>query len=464
MKRRGRPSRKRAISSVVTRVVAGLVVLLCVLGVGPARAEEGAGAAPPVPSNAVSRVAGSLAAALASEGPVLVASTPLVSTEALPRAPALTGLLAAQLAGRLGGGARALAAPVTLAEGRLAARGFRALVLLSPSLEGGKLRVVADAYPVPANVWAAARDPEPGPTAHAFAEAPFDAELRTYLPPIPLAVHAVTRGRAFESDVLALACGDLDGDGASEIVTVGRRRVSVVRVREGRVVAQSSRPWPELAPVHPTPLREPIAFATLRPDGEGSVVDVGLTDRTRSVRLSSNESVVVELSALAVPMPSGAACLRRVGAELGGSLGPCAPSDGAPAVARLPERTDAVAAASFVGLDGVAVGVWATRTPSGEVTLMDLEGRAVKLPSAGAQLAFGDLDQDGDPELLTGLDVAAEKDAVRIVTWRRGPNVLEERARIPAAAGVQALAVCPPDGPGQAPFVVATADELWVVR
>ncbi|MEJ7733203.1 MAG: MMPL family transporter [Polyangiaceae bacterium] len=39
-----------------------------------------------------------------------------------------------------------------------------------------------------------------------------------------------------------------------------------------------------------------------------------------------------------------------------------------------------------------------------------------------------------------------------------------EVARLPAAAGVQALAVCPPDGPGRAPFVVATADEIWVVR
>jgi hypothetical protein len=40
----------------------------------------------------------------------------------------------------------------------------------------------------------------------------------------------------------------------------------------------------------------------------------------------------------------------------------------------------------------------------------------------------------------------------------------KEILRLPAAAGVQALGVCPPDGPARAPFVVATADEIWVVR
>lgn len=442
-----------------------VVALVFALAAPPVWAGEPAPPAPaprPAPTNAVARIAEQLAADLAGEGPVLVVSTPLGTADALPRAAALTALLATQVAGRLGGGARPFAAPLALAGARDAARGFRAFVVLSPVLEAGKLRVTADRYPVPASVWAAARDPEPGPVAHAFAEAPLDAELRSYLPPIPLVVSSVSRARAFESDVLALACGDLGGDGASEIVTVGRRRVSLVRVRGGRVVAELSRPWSELAPVHPTPLREPIGFATWV--GEGSAVDVGLTDRARSIRLSSNEWTPSELPGLAVPTPLGSACLPRVGSHLGGALGRCAKDDAAPQPERLPDGVDALAAASLVGADGAPLAVWATRSSAGEVTLTDGSGRTAKLSGVGAQLALGDLDQDGEPELLAGLDVAADKDAVLITTWRRASGRLEERARIPAAAGVQALAVCPPDGLGQAPFVVATADELWVVR
>ena len=44
------------------------------------------------------------------------------------------------------------------------------------------------------------------------------------------------------------------------------------------------------------------------------------------------------------------------------------------------------------------------------------------------------------------------------------PDVPTETLRLPAPAGVSAIAVCPPDSAGRAPFVVATADEIWVVR
>ena len=46
-------------------------------------------------------------------------------------------------------------------------------------------------------------------------------------------------------------------------------------------------------------------------------------------------------------------------------------------------------------------------------------------------------------------------------SWSRAqPGRLREQMKLPAAAGVRALAVCPPDGPGRAPFVVATTDEI----
>ncbi len=84
------------------------------------------------------------------------------------------------------------------------------LVHLTVEIVAGKLRATADVYPVPRNVWARIRNPEPGPVAHAFAEASIDAEVRTYLAPVPLVTATVERARNFEGDVVALACGDVD--------------------------------------------------------------------------------------------------------------------------------------------------------------------------------------------------------------------------------------------------------------
>jgi hypothetical protein len=62
------------------------------------------------------------------------------------------------------------------------------------------------------------------------------------------------------------------------------------------------------------------------------------------------------------------------------------------------------------------------------------------------------------------------EDAVVVRTWLRdakGPAAkgLRDLLRIPAAAGVRAIGTCPPDnGTGRTPFVVATTDEIWVVR
>ena len=47
--------------------------------------------------------------------------------------------------------------------------------------------------------------------------------------PIPLEHASVHRAKHDEGDVLAAACGDLDGDGGMELVLVSRARVAVGR-------------------------------------------------------------------------------------------------------------------------------------------------------------------------------------------------------------------------------------------
>ena len=96
--------------------------------------------------------------------------------------------------------------------------------------------------------------------------------------------------------------------------------------------------------------------------------------------------------------------------------------------------------------------------------LRDGQGRAARVEGAGAQLAVGDLDQDGAVEILSSLDVDdPRRDAVVVRSWI-GPAPPREVLRLPAPAGVHALATCPPEGPGRQAFVVATGDEIGVVR
>jgi hypothetical protein len=397
-----------------------------------------------------------------------------VSDASAPRAAQLGATLASLIAGRRGPASRARAEPTALGAAREAARGESVLVHLTVEINAGKLRVSADAYPVPRSVWARIRNPEPGSIAHAFAEAPLDAEVRAYLAPVPLVSAVVDRAKNFESDVVALACGDVDQDGGPEIIAVSRRRVSMLRLRAGRVQILDSRAWLDLAPVAPTPWREAVGFASIVERADGApFVDVALTDRAKSIRFAGGLKTLATLNGIAVPDGASSACTRLPGLLITGPLAPCQSGDPAPLTPSVGGSYDAFASARLVSARGDAYTVWAGRDHGG-LEIRDDAGHRSAMESVGAQVAIGDLNQDGEPEILASLDTPNPlEDAVVVRSWARseriplgaGPSArLHEVLRVPAPAGVRAIAVCPPDGPRSAPFVVATADELWVVR
>jgi hypothetical protein len=390
----------------------------------------------------------------------LVASGTLQCDTRLDDPAALGNRIATVVAGALGRGARATRGAAGLSRARALASAAGTLVHLRPSVEQGELRVVADVYPVPKNFWDRVRDPTPSPAAHAFASRRLDAEIRTFLPPVPLLARKVTKARSPEPQPVTLSCEDVDDNGSLELLLVGRRHIRLGRIRNAKLAVYASAEWAELSPIAQSPLREPIGSAAIAP---GAHIDVGISDRARAVRLDP-ELGRARTVGRRVPWPDGG-CSKFNGVALARKRVPCHPGDASPTWRDFGHRTDAIAAAELIGRNGRLRGFAAGRIANSDTAVLrDSEGRQARIQGVGAQLALGDVDGDGQPELVSGANTLEPKsDAMLVHTWMDDGSI-RERLRLAVPTGVYALAICPPESTGAAAVAIATRGSIWIVR
>jgi hypothetical protein len=441
-------------------------------------------------------------------GAVVVAA-PLEADDPAPRGDALALRVAEGVAARIGGGAKAHPQTAQLATARALAGRASALVYVRAAIVKGDLRATLDVYPPMANAWDRIRNPLPAPTTHAVRSAKIDASVRAYLAPLRLEQASVERARHDEGEVLAAACGDADGDGDNEIVLVSAARVALGRLRAGRFVAERTASWSTLGPVLPVPMREAMGAAVIAP----GAVAVGSTARG-GMRLTPALALDAPLVGLPVWAGDDVACLRpepSAGAFDGAPIDCSLRGEARPRMAVPAPRFDAFAAAIVADAQGNAHAVVAVREPSGRLRLKAGDTLGLAEGTFGAQLAVGDLDQDGVPEIATSADVlpggaqaARADDAIDVATWSwssvaagsapgtpsgpspaagaagatgatgwpgasegpGGPTNAELRGRfhLVAPGGVRALAMCPPGDHGAPALVAVVGGEVWIVR
>lgn len=406
---------------------------------------------------------------------VVIVAAPLATDQPAPRGDDLALRIAALVAGRLGAGARAHAQVAQLGPARAIAGRASALVFVQSQLARGDLRTTLDVYPPSANAWDRIRNPLPSPTSHAFATTKIDAEVRAFLAPLSLEQASVHKFRHDEGDVLAVACGDVDGDGDDELVLVSRARVAIGRLRGGVFLAERTAAWSALSPRAAVPVREPLAGAVVTP----GAVHLGTTDRG-GLTLTPDLAGHTPLAGIPAWSSEGLVCLRAdasAGAFDGAPVD-CTPSrDDKPRMAVPAPRFDALASATVLDTQGNPHGVVLVREPSGKIRVRTslppkggtAGGDTVSAPDGafGAQLAIADLDQDGAPDLAVSTE--SPEDAVNIFTWSEptspaASGELRGRLHLAAPAGVRALAVCPPEEGGEPVLVAVVGPELWLVR
>jgi hypothetical protein len=318
-------------------------------------------------------------------------------------------------------------------------------VELAIEKSAGVLRVTAELRRA-TGLWQRVRHKQPSAEQHAFVEVALDAELRALIPPPPLVVSETIKIKAPERGIVAVACGPLGSDGGQELALVSRGNVRVGRIAAHGFSERKRVAWAALSPVAPAPLREPIASVEITEQG---ALRVGLSDRRDGLVLSRDLAILERYEGA---WPVGGGCFWRSGLGVSSHLAPC-------------DGKEAANSANALTLDAL------TATPRGWIgrdaatsTLSSSErGLVPSQTHVGAQLALADADNDGNFELAFSADTLEPgKDRLTLATLAAGK--LTTRFTLPAPA-IGALAICARrEGPAMAPVLVATGDELWLLR
>jgi len=394
---------------------------------------------------------------LAPPNATLVVASPLTSDVAAPRADELSQRVANLVASAIGPSGRVAPHPMTLAAARALSSRSAALLFVDVRVEGGELRLTSDLYPVVGNGWDRIRAPAPPPSKHSFVHVRVAAEVRAYLTPIHLERARVTRFAQDIGTVLAVLCGDVEGGTGNALVVVTQGEIAWGHLAGGRFVATRRAAASSIGRRAPTPMREPLASLALT-EGDTPTLYVGWTGRS-GAGLGSDLGVRSRISGLPVPSASRVLCLVPNSAKAGfDALVDCADGQPTEGVAPVP-LFDAWSEADISRPDGEHVRVVAARDPLATLHLVR-GSESLTVDGVGAEVALGDLDQDGVVEVVT--TTTRGDDALVVSSWRA--SGLVERLRIAAPRGVDAVAVCPADANDAPAVVAAVGPEIWLVH
>ena len=389
------------------------------------------------------------------------------------RVPALLeGLLLQRLRAR--GGVRSVAVISGAAAVRASWDGYEVWLDVELDVEGPHLVVTDQLVDVERNPWRAGGGEPVVATGHARVR--IDAELRAHLsakgappaprptppaPATPTPAPTPTTAKkkrttfqlmrfAFEppDEVLALAAGDVDADGAVELVALLPHHVMVYALRRDSLVEEQRIPLDGAAP--PGRPRQP--FGTLVVSGA-------------EILAQSSEHPGVRLGAAG-----------KLGALAGYPILPTVTAAQVPGVRLFGKTQFAETPApalpdKMIALDGAA-GMVASVDAEGLLRLWRLGQKAqlASLPGAGTAVELADLDEDGRPELISSASRPAGFGDQLLIRAIREDGTVKTLYKETTRSGIAAIGAGDLDGDGAVDVAAYVRDfgarkgELWLVR
>lgn len=334
-----------------------------------------------------------------------------------------------------------------------AQQGAEAVLVLEAQLHGTLVQVNATLIGKRANVWARLRGASHQVLAHAFVSKPLDAEVRSYLPKVPLVRPKVALFRSPLTQLNAIACADVDADGALDVALANRREVAWGTLTADGFSPVRGVPLGQLSGIAPVPLREPLTSLWFN----GSTLEFSSTDRHHWLQL---DAALEPLAKRPNQWGIGPGlCATRTAADRPTTF-PCdAASASSDATSVLFDRAVAMAQEK----PGQPTVAWRDATTA--TLTIQTTTRTWTLAERGAQVALHDLDHDGILEVVsTSASLSRNDDEIAVHSLRDDAREPRLEWSFPVTTGVDAVAVCPMDGPSQSAILFASNDHVGVAQ